>query len=81
MDIQTRYIIEILIMCRKTSAGLTTAAWLLQPEFPPVLDISLHLVEKLCGRDAALKTARQMEYVWNGYFFTTWRSSHGNRRN
>jgi len=28
------------------------------------LDLSLHLVEKLEGKDLALKTARQMDYAW-----------------
>ena len=37
-----------------TSAGISAG-----------IDMSLHLVETLCGRDTALKTARQMEYVWN----------------
>lgn len=29
------------------------------------IDMSLHLVERLAGRELALATARQMEYVWN----------------
>ena len=29
------------------------------------IDMSLHLVETLVSRDLALRTARQMEYVWN----------------
>lgn len=27
--------------------------------------MSLHLVERLAGRDLALRTARQMEYRWD----------------
>ena len=29
------------------------------------IDMSLHLVERLAGRELALRTARQMEYDWN----------------
>jgi transcriptional regulator GlxA family with amidase domain len=29
------------------------------------IDMSLHLVERLAGRDLALRTARQMDYFWN----------------
>ena len=29
------------------------------------IDMSLHLVERLAGRDLALRTARQMEYRWD----------------
>ena len=29
------------------------------------IDMSLHLVERLAGRDLALQTARYMEYVWD----------------
>lgn len=29
------------------------------------IDLSLHLVETLAGRDLAVRTARQMEYHWN----------------
>ncbi|MBJ7312940.1 DJ-1/PfpI family protein [Rugamonas sp. CCM 8940] len=29
------------------------------------MDMSLHLVERLAGRELALRTARQMEYDWN----------------
>jgi len=29
------------------------------------IDMSLHLVEQLAGRELALRTARQMEYQWN----------------
>jgi transcriptional regulator GlxA family with amidase domain len=29
------------------------------------IDMSLHLVERLAGRELALETARQMEYDWN----------------
>lgn len=29
------------------------------------IDMSLHLVERLAGRELALRTARQMEYNWN----------------
>jgi transcriptional regulator GlxA family with amidase domain len=36
-----------------TSAGISAG-----------IDMSLHLVERLAGRDHALKTARQMEYNW-----------------
>ncbi|MCE1252532.1 MAG: DJ-1/PfpI family protein [Anaerolineae bacterium] len=36
-----------------TSAGISAG-----------IDMSLHLVEKLCGRELALKTARQMDYAW-----------------
>lgn len=28
------------------------------------IDMSLHLVERLAGRELALKTARQMDYRW-----------------
>jgi len=28
------------------------------------IDMCLHIVERLCGRDLALKTARQMDYSW-----------------
>jgi transcriptional regulator GlxA family with amidase domain len=28
------------------------------------IDMSLHLVERLAGRELALRTARQMEYRW-----------------
>jgi transcriptional regulator GlxA family with amidase domain len=27
--------------------------------------MSLHVVEKLLGREVAVQTARQMEYAWN----------------
>lgn len=37
-----------------TSAGISAG-----------IDMSLHLVERLAGRDLALRTARQMEYDWN----------------
>jgi transcriptional regulator GlxA family with amidase domain len=30
------------------------------------IDMSLHLVEKLAGRELAIKTARQMEFEWTG---------------
>jgi transcriptional regulator GlxA family with amidase domain len=30
------------------------------------LDMSLHIVARLAGRDLALRTARQMEYEWRG---------------
>lgn len=36
-----------------TSAGISAG-----------LDMSLHLVERLAGRDLALRTARQMDYEW-----------------
>lgn len=36
-----------------TSAGISAG-----------IDMSLHLVERLAGRDLALKTARQMEFDW-----------------
>lgn len=36
-----------------TSAGISAG-----------LDMSLHLVERLAGRDLALRTARQMDYAW-----------------
>jgi transcriptional regulator GlxA family with amidase domain len=36
-----------------TSAGISAG-----------LDMSLHLVERLEGRDLALRTARQMDYDW-----------------
>ncbi|WP_432542597.1 DJ-1/PfpI family protein [Kineococcus sp. SYSU DK002] len=36
-----------------TSAGISAA-----------LDLALHLVERLAGRDLALATARQMDYAW-----------------
>jgi transcriptional regulator GlxA family with amidase domain len=29
------------------------------------MDMSLHLVERLAGRELAVSTARQMEYDWN----------------
>lgn len=29
------------------------------------IDMSLHLVERLAGRELAVRTARQMEYAWN----------------
>ena len=29
------------------------------------IDMSLHLVERIAGRDLAVRTAKQMEYVWN----------------
>ncbi|HWW70531.1 MAG TPA: DJ-1/PfpI family protein, partial [Duganella sp.] len=29
------------------------------------IDLSLHLVERLAGRELALATARQMDYDWN----------------
>lgn len=29
------------------------------------IDMSLHLVERLLGRELAIQTARQMEYYWN----------------
>lgn len=37
-----------------TSAGISAG-----------IDMSLHVVERLLGRDAALLTARHMEYAWN----------------
>jgi transcriptional regulator GlxA family with amidase domain len=30
------------------------------------IDMSLYLVERLAGRELALRTARQMEYHWGG---------------
>ena len=38
---------------RVTSAGISAG-----------IDMSLHLVERLAGRDLAIKTARQMEFDW-----------------
>ena len=38
-----------------TSAGITTG-----------IDMSLHLVSRLAGKEHAVKTARQMEYDWQG---------------
>jgi transcriptional regulator GlxA family with amidase domain len=37
-----------------TSAGISAG-----------MDMSLHLVERLAGRDLALATARQMDVIWN----------------
>jgi transcriptional regulator GlxA family with amidase domain len=37
-----------------TSAGISAG-----------IDMSLHLVERLAGRELALATARQMDYAWN----------------
>jgi transcriptional regulator GlxA family with amidase domain len=37
-----------------TSAGISAG-----------IDMSLHLVERLAGRQLALRTARQMDYDWN----------------
>lgn len=37
-----------------TSAGISAG-----------IEMALHLVEKLAGKELALKTARQMEYTWN----------------
>lgn len=37
-----------------TSAGISAG-----------IDMSLHLVERLAGRELALKTARQMDYLWH----------------
>jgi len=37
-----------------TSAGITAG-----------IDMSLHLVERLAGRDLAVRTARQMDYLWH----------------
>ena len=37
-----------------TSAGISAG-----------IDMSLHLVEKLMGREVAEQTAKQMEYIWN----------------
>lgn len=37
-----------------TSAGISAG-----------IDMSLHVVEKLLGREVAKNTARQMEYIWN----------------
>jgi transcriptional regulator GlxA family with amidase domain len=37
-----------------TSAGISAG-----------IDMSLHVVEKLLGREVAVQTARQMEYAWN----------------
>jgi transcriptional regulator GlxA family with amidase domain len=37
-----------------TSAGISAG-----------IDMSLHLIERIAGRDLALATARQMEYRWN----------------
>ena len=36
-----------------TSAGISAG-----------LDMSLHLVERLAGRELAVRTARQMDYEW-----------------
>ncbi|MGV3659510.1 MAG: DJ-1/PfpI family protein [Prosthecobacter sp.] len=38
-----------------TSAGISAA-----------IDVSLHLVERLAGKELALRTARQMDYEWRG---------------
>ncbi|NNK95326.1 MAG: DJ-1/PfpI family protein [Desulfobacterales bacterium] len=39
-----------------TSAGISAG-----------IDMSLHLVDRLAGREHALKTARQMEYEWSNF--------------
>ena len=38
-----------------TSAGISAG-----------IDLTLHLIEKVCSREIAEKTARQMDYYWNG---------------
>jgi transcriptional regulator GlxA family with amidase domain len=48
---ETRWVDEGTLI---TSAGISAG-----------IDMSLHVVEKLLGREVALQTARQMEYVWN----------------
>ncbi len=48
---ETRWVDEGTLI---TSAGISAG-----------IDMSLHVVEKLLGREVAEQTARQMEYVWN----------------
>jgi transcriptional regulator GlxA family with amidase domain len=38
-----------------TSAGISAG-----------IDMSLHLVSRLAGRELAIRTARQMEFDWSG---------------
>ena len=42
-----------------TSAGISAG-----------IEMALHLVARLAGKDLALKTARQMQYIWNNAHFS-----------